>query len=133
MPFKKLFQPSPKANDGLTQAAREALVDVLHYTMYADRHIAVREDQFIEATARALSWDPNISYEYYEGKSTGAVTRALSDAAEGQAFFESLKSRLARQSDRELALTLAADLAKSDGQQRDSETAAIAKLRAALA
>lgn len=132
MPFRKLFHLGGKASDGLTQAAREAIVDVLHYVMYADKHIAVREDEFIEAAARTLSWDANTSYEFYEGKSTGAVTRALSDAGAQQEFFESLKARLPGNTERSLALSLANDLAASDGQKRDSETAAIAKLRTLL-
>ncbi len=132
MPFKNLFRSATKSSDGLTQAAREAIVDVLHYTMFADKHIAVSEDEFIEATARTLDWDPGISYESYEEKSTGAVTRALSDDAARHDFFESLKVRLPHKSSRELALKLAKDLAASDGQTRDSETAAIMKLRSVL-
>src|SRR5258706_16118822 len=132
MPFKNLFRSSEKPTDGLAQSAREAIVDVLHYVMYADKHISVREDEFIEETARSFSWDPKISYEYYEGKSTGAVTRALSDAAAKDAFFESLKSRLPHKADRDLALQLADDLAKSDGKEQE-ESAAIAKLRSVFA
>ena len=132
MPFKKLFQSSEKTNDGLTQAAREAVVDMLHYVMYADKHISDREDQFIEDAARAFNWDPKISYEYYEGKSTGAVTRALSDPAASVTLFESIKARLPRKADRELALKLADDLAKSDG-KKEEEASAIASLRAVLA
>lgn len=133
MPFKKLFQSSPKSSDGLTQPAREAIVDVLHYTMYADKHIAVREDEFIEAAARSLDWDTNISYEYYEGQSTGAVTRALANANALDEFFHTLKNRLPGKSERKLALKLAGDLAGSDAQKRDTEIAAIARLRSALA
>lgn len=131
MPFKKLFQSAAKSNDGLTQEAREAIVDVLHFTMYADKLITIREDEFIESTARRLNWDTKISYEYYEGKSTGAVARALADEAAQEEFVESVKSRLPREADRELALSLADELAASDGKKRE-EAAVIAKLRAGL-
>lgn len=133
MPFKKLFQSSPKPSDGLTQPAREAIVDILHYVMYADKHIAAREDQFIEDAARTLNWDDKISYEYYEGKSTGAVTRALNDNASRESFFASLKARLPRAADRELALALAGDLAGADDKKSESEASAIRTLRAKLA
>lgn len=131
MPFKKLFHSSPKTNDGLTQEAREAIVDILHYTMYADKLISIKEDVFIESTARTLDWDPKISYESYEGKSTGAVARARDNDAARDAFFGSLKTRLPRKEDRELALALADDLAVSDGKKKE-ETVVIAKLRTAL-
>lgn len=132
MPFKNLFRSAEKPSDGLTQAAREAIVDLLHYCMYADRHIAVREDEFIEAAARTLDWDPRISYESYEAKSTGAVTRALGDASVRTQFLESLKARLPGTRERELALTLANDLTKSDGAQAAAEAKVLAELRALL-
>jgi len=132
MPFKKLFRSVDKSSDGLTQSAREAIVDVLHYCMYADRHIAVREDEFIETAARTLNWDANISYEYYEGKSTGAVNRALSDKDEKAAFFESLKTRLPGKVERELAIALADDLSLCDGLKKERESAAIRELKTLL-
>ncbi|MEO5958202.1 MAG: hypothetical protein ABIR80_03735 [Opitutaceae bacterium] len=131
MPFKKFFHPSEKSEDGLTQSAREAIVDVLHYVMYADKHISAREDQFIEEAARKLNWDPKISYEYYEGKSTGAVSRALSTNAAGESFLESLKMRLPRKADRNLALSLAEELSRTDGKNAE-ETTSIAKLKSAF-
>ena len=132
MPFKNLFRSAEKPSDGLTQEAREAIVDVLHYCMYADKHIAIREDQFIEVAARTLNWDPNISYEYYEGKSTGAVSRALADKDAREAFLQSLKDRLPRTADRDLALKLADDLAASDGQKVQAEATVISQLRKLL-
>ena len=133
MPFKKLFRPAEKSTDGLSQSAREAMVDALHYCMYADKHIAVSEDAFIEATARNLDWDPRISYEYYEGKSTAAVRQALSDDAATETFLQSISSRLTKDSERDLAVRLAGDLIKSDGRATEQETAAVARLRSALA
>ena len=132
MAFKKLFQTTNKNNDGLTQSAREAIVDALHFCMYADRHIAVREDEFIETAARTLDWDTNISYEYYEGKSTGAVSAALSHEETRQAFFASLRERLPGRMERELTLQLAEGLTRSDGSQTEEEAAAVQELRKVL-
>jgi uncharacterized tellurite resistance protein B-like protein len=132
MPFKKLFRSSEKAGDGLNQAAREAIVDVLHLCMYADRHIAVREDEFIETAARTLDWDAKISYEYYEGKSTGAVRAALADTESRAAFFESLKQRLPGQSERVLAYKLAQDLVKSDGKETPGEGSVLREIKSVL-
>ena len=132
MPFKNLFRSSGKAKDGLAQSAREAIVDVLHYCMFADKHISVREDEFIETAARTLDWDPKISYEYYEGQSTGIVRRALADKEARDAFFQSLKQRLPNRSERELALRLADDLTKSDGTKAHSEILTLAELKAVL-
>jgi len=132
MPFKNLFRFSSQPNDGLTQAAREAIVDVLHYCMYADKHISASEDEFIEAEVRKLDWDPNISYESYEAMSTGAVTRALEDQALRMEFLKSVSARLPGKTERELALHLAGALSKTDGSQDASEAKIIAELRTML-
>lgn len=132
MPFKNLFRSSHQSKDGLTQAAREAIVDVLHYCMYADKLLTVREDEFIEAAARTLDWDPNISYESYEAKSTGAVTRALSNPAARTEFLHGVKARLPGQQERELALALADDLMRTDGSKSTSEAATLSELQALL-
>ena len=132
MAFKTVFRSSPKTADGLSQAAREAIVDLLHYCMYADKHIAAREDEFIEATARKLDWDPSISYESYEAKSSGAVTRALSDQTVRREFLQSLKTRLGDARERQLALDLANQLMKVDGTKSESESAVLTELKALL-
>lgn len=133
MSFKNLFRSDEKQSDGLNQAAREAIVDVLHYCMFADRHVADLEDKFIEAAAVKLNWDEKISYEYYEGKSTGAVSRALSDTNNRDALFETIKARLPGKGERELALKLVNDLVKSDGSLHKDEVAAMFQIKKLLA
>ncbi len=132
MPFFKLFKATETASDGYTQPAREALVDVLHYCMYADKHIALAEDAFIEKAARTLNWDPKISYEYYEGKSVGEVRRALADPKYRDAFFASVRERLAKPEQRQFALKLADDLMKADGAKTSSEHDAVVALKLSL-
>ena len=132
MPFKKLFEKSPAPNDGLTQAAREAIVDALHFVMYADRHIAISEDAFIETAARKFDWDANISYEAYEAKSTGAVTRALGDAEARAEFLRGIKDRLPGARERDLMLELADDLSRVDGTKAIQESKALAELQVLL-
>ncbi|MES2692947.1 MAG: hypothetical protein V4773_05695 [Verrucomicrobiota bacterium] len=132
MPFKKLFQSADTPKDGLSQPAREAIVDLLHFCMYADKHIAVSEDEFIEAAAQTLDWSPLISYESYEAKSTGAVTRALSDPAARVVLLQSIKARLPGEKERDMALRLAADLMEVDGTQTTAESKALAEVQALL-
>lgn len=132
MPFKKLFQPSEVQKDGFTQSEREAIVDVLHYCMFADRHIAIAEDTMIETVARTLNWDPKISYEYYEGKSTGAVRRALADKEFRATFMTSLRERLVSKTSRQFALNVADDLTKVDGLKTQAEFDALSTLKRAL-
>ena len=115
MAFKKLFTPTAQPSDGMTQAAREAIVDLLHFGVFADKHIALAEDKMVEATARTLNWDPKISFDYYEGKSIGEVRRVGSDEKERAEFFQSIRERLPKVEDRKLALKLLEQLYACDG------------------
>lgn len=132
MRFKFLFRSSDQPKDGFTQEEREAIVDILHYGMYADHHLSVSEDQAIEAAVRTLDWDPRISYEFYEGKSTGIVRAAMADPERKEAFFESLRARLKNPDHRKFALNIVDDLMKAEGLRKDSEKRVSAELRKAL-
>lgn len=131
MAFKKLFSPSAQPNDGLTQAAREAIVDLLHFGVYVDKHIALAEDKLVEDTARKMSWDPNISFDYYEGKSIGEVRRIGHDEKERAEFFQSIRDRLPRAEDRQQAFQLLQQLYAVDG-TTDEETATLPVIRKEL-
>ncbi len=115
MAFKKLFTPTAQPSDGLTQAAREAIVDLLHFGVFVDKHIALAEDKMVEATARSLNWDPKISFDYYEGKSIGEVRRVGSDEKERAEFFQTIRERLPQVEDRKLAVKLLEQLYACDG------------------
>ncbi len=130
---KKLFVKSGNAqSDGLQQAQREAIVDLLHYCMYADNLVALKEDSFINNVAASLSWDPRISFETYEGSSIGNARRAKESAAYREEFLRSVAARLENQSTRELALGLVKDLFSADANLSAQETQSLPALRKAL-
>jgi uncharacterized tellurite resistance protein B-like protein len=131
MTFKRLFRLTSKPEDGLTQPEREAIVDVLHYCMYADKHVATAEDEFIESSTRRLDWDPNVSYEYYEGKSTAIARTALADPIPRVEFLAEIDRRLSNQG-KLIALQFAERLINADGVRHEQEIAAIAALRDTL-
>lgn len=132
MTFKKLFRHDVKPTDGLTQPEREAIVDILNYCMFADKLIALSEDAMVESVASTLNWDPKISFEYYEGKSIGAVRRAIGEKEFRAEFMESLRTRLVKPENRKLALSLADNLTMADGAKAPEELRALAELKAAL-
>ncbi len=130
---KKLFvrTGSPK-NDGLNQTQREAIVDLLHYCMFADNLVALKEDQFINTVAATLSWDPNISFETYEGGSIGNARRAKESADYRATFLKSVAARLGSKEVRELALDLVKQLFSADANMPEKETQLLPTLRNAL-
>ena len=131
MAFKKLFTPTAQPSDGLTQAAREAIVDLLHFGVYADNTITLAEDKMVEDTARSLHWDAKISFDYYEGKSIGEVRRVRKDEKACAEFFQTIRERLPRAEDRQLALKLVQRLYAVDG-TTEGENATLPMIRREL-
>ncbi len=130
--LNRLFTSKAEVKDGLTQAQREAIVDVLHYCMYADKLITISENQFVAAKVKSFSWDPKISFEYYQGKSIGAVRLALDNKDARERFFASLKQRLATPELRKQAFELCQKLFMADGNKSEGESASQAVIRQGL-
>jgi hypothetical protein len=130
--LNRLFSPKADKKDGLTQAQREAIVDMLHYCMYADKFIALSESRFVAAKVESFNWDPKISFEYYQGKSIGAARAALADAKTKERFFESVKQRLATTELRNTAFDLCQKLFVADGGKSADEFAFQGEIRKGL-
>lgn len=132
--LKILFATSgSEKNDGLSQAQREAIVDLLHYCMYADNLVALKEDQFINSVAATLNWDRNISFETYEGTSIGNARRAKEQSAYREAFLQSISSRLDKSEIRQLAFDLVKQLFTADSHLSEKESQQLPSIRKALA
>ena len=131
MTFKHLFTATARPSDGMTQPAREAIVDLLHFGVYVDKHIALAEDKMVESTARTLNWDPKISFDYYEGKSIGEVRRIGTDEKDRAEFFETVRERLPKIEDRKLAYELLKKLYAVDGTS-EAESATLPMIRREL-
>lgn len=131
MAFRSLFSSSAKTDDGLTQAGREAIVDLLHFGVYVDKHIALAEDKMVEDAARKMNWDPKISFDYYEGKSIGEVSRIGNDEKARAGFFAFIRERLPKMEERERAFKLLKQLYAVDG-TTDAEAATLPLVRKEL-
>jgi hypothetical protein len=131
--FQKVFSADrSKKNDGLSQPQREAIVDLLHYCMYADNFVALAEDKFINGVAATLNWDDNISFEVYEGGSIGKARKAKESAGYRDTFYKDVVARLATKDARALALKLCKELYNADS-MADSESEQLAVIKKLLA
>ena len=127
--LKKAFGPtSAQPQDGLAQSQREAIVDLLHYCMFADNFVSLSEDKFVNTVAATLSWDKNISFESYEGGSIGKARKAKESAAYREDFFKDVVQRLATKDARQLALKLCRDLYHADAKLAETESQQLAAL-----
>lgn len=115
--ISKLFHKThiPGLTDGLEQEQREAIVDLLNYSMFADDNLTLSEDKFIADTEGKMTWAPHIDFDIYEEQSIGFVRRAKDDVSYRSEFFESVKNRLGDEATKNKALALSTQLLSVDG------------------
>ena len=130
--FQKLFNRPPQSPDGLTQAQREAMVDVLFYCMYADNSLALKEDKILDDTVGQFSWDPQVSYDSYAARAI-AKARAVKETPATRAdFLASVAQRLGARELKQHTLALCREIVHADGSVADSERELLRELEQAL-
>ncbi|HYC71248.1 MAG TPA: hypothetical protein VEB66_08590 [Opitutaceae bacterium] len=131
--IRKLFSADPaKKDDGLTQVQREAIVDLLHYCMFADNFVALAEDKFVNSVAASLTWDKAITFESYEGGSIGKARKAKESAGYRESFLKDVAARLSSPTSRALARDLCQDLYKADAKFAQAESDQLVLIRQLL-
>lgn len=131
--LRQLFfhSSASKASAGLTQAQREAILDLLNYCSYADREIAHSEEIAIDDLEFQLGWDDKIDFDYSVNRSIGAV-RAAIESKDQTGFLQRVRARLDTKQSREIAIKFCAKLIQADGRVTGEENATLAAVKAAL-
>ena len=125
MPFRKSDIPE------LTQTEREAIVDLLHYSLYADSHIALKEGEMLSELVGVIGWDVASAFQTYEAKSVAAAREAKENADAKKVFFDSIAERLQSAESRALAVDLSKQLLAADGTV-DKESSLVEEIRELL-
>ena len=130
--IRKLFHKSEAPKDGLTQAQREAIVDLLNYCMYADNLVFLAEDRLIADTVAKFNWDPKIPFDQFDARSIGNARNARESQVYRDQFLASIKDRLGTAAVKGQALELCQELFIADGARSDEEDAVFQNLRKLL-
>lgn len=130
MSLLNLFRASTPT-DGLSQSEREAIADLLHFSMYADNHLASAEDKVIDDAVEQMTWDPKISFETFEAASIARARAAKENADTRASFFKSLQSRLISKASKARAISLCTKIFQSDG-TTDKESALLSEIKRLL-
>lgn len=132
-PLQALFEKTGSPiEDGLVQSQREAIVDLLHYCMFADDFIASRETEMVGDVAASLIWDANISFDVYSGPSIARARRANEEPEYRERYLRSIVLRLGGHSVRKLAYDLCRRLFAADLQPSERESARLERVRQLL-
>ena len=130
--FRKLFHKAEAPKDGLTQAQREAIVDLLTYCMYADNFVFLAEDRFITETVAKFNWDSKVAFEQFVLRSSDNARNAQASQVYRDRFLGSIRDRLGTADVKGKALRLCQELFVADGSRSDEEEDVFQNLRKLL-
>lgn len=132
--LRKLFFPAPQSPSpaNLTQAQREAILDLLNYCSLVDRDIAHSEEVAIDDLEFQLGWDENIDFDYSVNRSIGAI-RSVLESKDEAGFLQRIRARLDSGESRAIAVKFCEKLVRADGMVTGQESATLAAVRQALA
>lgn len=126
--FKKPQDSKPE----LQQQEREAIVDLLHFCVYADSHIALKEGAFLSQVVDVIGWETRSSFSSYEARSISKARAAKENADEKRALLESVAARLGEKPVRDLAVDLCRQLFAVDGSTEQKEFGLLGEIRSAM-
>ena len=123
--LKKLFLPANTSGtqepDGLTQAQREAMIDLLLLATYSDEFVDANEDRVLERVTDRFNWDADISIDEYINASTTQAKEAHTSDEFREAFIRDISLRLDSKDQRYEALRLCNILLFSDADLQHKE------------
>ena len=115
---------------GASQEEREAVIDLLVMTMYADRFIDTAENDAIERVADEIDGDPSLPLGQYVNASIARVRATLDDEHSQHRLLEDIDARLGTDRMRELAYQASRAVAHADDEMADEEEQFLSSVRA---
>ena len=114
----------------LTQSQREAILDLLLWTMYVDRRIAVPENEQIDQLPEEFSWRSVTPFSLYVNTSLARVREVLSDPEAAETLLADVQRRLDTEATRRKAYEACNRLACADGQVAEEEARFLERIQA---
>jgi hypothetical protein len=115
---------------GASQEEREAVIDLLVMTMYADRFIDTAENDAIERVAEEIDGDASLPLAQYVNASIAKVRETLDDDERRRALLEDVNERLGTDRMRGLAYQASRAVATADDEMADEEEQFLSSVRA---
>ncbi len=117
----QLFRPADPPPDD-PQAYREALVDLLVWTMFVDRHLALAEQELIDAVTEDMEWTSMTPLgEFLQESSARARAVIDGEPAAAHGYLVTIGKRLHNPKDRKRVYEVCQELVNSDGKLRQEE------------
>ncbi len=126
--IRSLFKRIGSAAD--EQSQREAMVDLLVWTMYADNVLTLPENDRIDQVTEEMSWSSPTPPQLYVNTSIARVRDAIDDSEKSEALLNDISERLGSPKMRMHAYEACRDLANADGEVADQEMHFLRSVRA---
>ena len=115
-----LFRPEdPPAED--PQAYRETFVDLLVWTMFVDRHVALAEREALEQAVAGLDWQGGMPVDEFIRESTARARSVIDDAVAAKKYLQEMAARVVNAEDRRRLLKACDELVRADAKLRPEE------------
>ena len=109
------------ANLDVTQNEREAIIELMMMIMYSDKTLKLTEDEAIKEYTNNIKWESPLSLEFYFGKVTPKIRRALEDKEDMNSFLEDINFRIDSELVKAQVLLVCNDLAMADSEFSSEE------------
>ena len=103
------------------QKQREAMVDLLIWTMYADNVLTLPENEKIDQVTEEMSWNSPVPAQQYIYASIAKVREALDNSEKAESLLNDISERLQSDAVRLRTYEACRDLANVDGEMDDKE------------
>jgi len=113
----------------LTQAQREALVDLVVWAMYVDGTIKHEENEQLDAVIRQLSTAAPIPLDRYLYTAIATIRDAWHDPARSERILAHIDTRLATPEIRHTAYALCQAVTQADGELATTEASFLERVR----
>ena len=123
--LKRLFLPANnsarQSPDGLTQAQREAMIDLLLLATYSDDFVDANEDRVLERVTGRFNWKSDLSLDDYISASATRSKHEHASEASREAFISDIGRRLKSKEQKYQAMRLCNILLYADADLRKRE------------
>mgnify|MGYP001793169931 FL=1 len=109
------------AKQDVTQNEREAIIELMMTVMYSDKNLKLSEDEAIKEYTSNIKWESPLSLEFFLGKVTPKIRRALEETEDMNALLEDINFRIESELVKAQVLLVCNDLAMADSEFSSEE------------
>jgi uncharacterized tellurite resistance protein B-like protein len=114
--FSRLFSHATDVSDDLSQGQREAIVDLLHFCMCADRRLLPVESGVIAKEVAAFNWKSHVAFEEFARQSLAKAEAAMATPESRRTLLEKIGEQLVSTEVQTRAIALCPRIFTADGE-----------------